>query len=211
MADFLAKAKRLSVTIDCEYDVVQESGEKIEFGERRMVLLKRPDRARVDVTRRDGARRGLIFDGKQIAVFDLDEKVYATVPKRGSVDEALEYFVKDLNMRLPLRELLRADLPRQLKDVLDSARLVGEEQLAGVVHDHIALRGDSEDIQLWIPHDGDPLPKRIVITYRLAAGVPRFAADLDAWNLAPDVTESLFSFTPAPGAEKIPVLGEKKP
>ena len=71
-------------------------------------------------------------------------------------------------------------------------------QLAGVVHDHIALRGDSEDIQLWIPHDGDPLPKRIVITYRLAAGVPRFAADLDAWNLAPDVTESLFSFTPAP-------------
>ena len=57
MAAFLAKAQRLSVTADCAYDVLQNTGEKIEFGERRVIVLRRPDRARIDITRRDGAPR----------------------------------------------------------------------------------------------------------------------------------------------------------
>ncbi len=215
MANFLAKAQRLSVTIECTYDVLQDSGEKIEFGERRVVTLRRPDRARIDVTRRDGSRRGgLLFDGTQLAVFDLDQKVYATVSAPGTVDGAFDHFVNELNMRLPLRELLKTDLPQKLKDVVGSARLVGEEQLGGTATDHVAFRGDTTDVQLWIPRDGDPLPKRIVITYRLAGGQPQFEADLSAWNLHPDVPDSLFTFTPAAGAERIPVLvprREKKP
>src|SRR6185295_4383557 len=132
MGGLLAKAQRLSVTIDCAYDVQQESGEKIEFGERRVVALRRPDRARIDVTRRDGARRGLVFDGTQLAVFDLDQKVYSTVETPGTVDAAFDHFVNDLHMRLPLRELLKTDFPREVKAVVDSARVVGEEQLGGV-------------------------------------------------------------------------------
>jgi hypothetical protein len=205
MAGFLAKAERLSVTMDCAYDVLQDSGEKIEFGERRVVMLRRPDRARIDVTRRDGARRGLVFDGSQLTVFDVDQNVYSTVAKPGTIDAAFDYFVDDLNMRLPLRELLKTDFPRALKDVVGSARLVGEEQLAGVATDHIAFRGHTADVQLWIPRAGDPLPKRVVITYRLAGGQPRFAADFEVWNLAPDVPDTLFTFTPAARAEKIPV------
>ena len=206
MADFLARAQRLSVTIDSVYDIVQESGQKVQFGERRMVALRRPDHARIDVTRRDGSRRGVLFDGTQLAVFDLDEKVYAIVSKPGTVDAAFDYFVTGLDMRLPLRELLKADLPRQLKDVVGNARLVAEEQLGGVATDHVAFRGPKTDVQLWIPRDGDPLPNRIVITYRVAEGQPQFEADLSAWNLAPDVPDRLFTFTPAAGAEQIPVL-----
>jgi hypothetical protein len=206
MARLLADTKRFSVTIDCAYDVVQDSGEKIEFGERRVVALRRPDRARIDVTRRDGSRRGLLFDGKQLAVFDLDANVYATVPKPGTVDAAFDHFVDDLDMRLPLRELLKTDLLRELKDELGSARLVAEERLGGVTTDHVAFRGDKTDVQVWIPRDGPPLPRRVVITYRLAAGIPQFAADLSEWNLAPELPDTLFTFTPAAGAEQIPVL-----
>jgi hypothetical protein len=110
MASVLAKAQRLAVTIDSAYDVVQDSGQKVEFGERRVITMRPPDRARVDVTRRDGARRGVLFDGTQLVAFDVDEKVYATVAKPGTVDAAFDYFVGELNMRLPLRELLKADL-----------------------------------------------------------------------------------------------------
>src|SRR5438128_7078680 len=114
MVNFLAKAPRLGVIADCSYDVLQDSGQKIEFGERRELTLRRPDRARIDVTRRDGARRGLFFDGTQLAAFDLDEKVYATVTKPGTVDAALAYYTHDLRMRVPLRELFAADLPQEL-------------------------------------------------------------------------------------------------
>ena len=210
MATFLAKAPRLSVTIDSVYDVSQDSGEKIEFGERRVVTLRRPDRGRVDATRRDSTHRSVLFDGTQLAVFDLDEKVYATVPKPGTVDAAFDYFVDELHMRLPLHELLRTDLPRQMQDVLGSARFVGKEQLGGVATDHVAFRGDRGDVQLWIPRDGDPLPRRIVITYRMAGGQPQYEADLSAWNLAPDVPDALFTFTPAAGAEQIPILAPRR-
>jgi hypothetical protein len=214
MAAFLTGAQRVSVTIDSAYDVVQTSGEKIEFGERRVVTLRRPDRARIDVVGRDGSHRGVLFDGTQLAVFDLDQKVYATVSKPGTVDAAFDYFVRDLDMRVPLRELLSANLPQQLKDVLGHTRLVGEEQLGGIATDHIAFRGDTADVQLWIPRQGDPLPKRIVITYRLAEGQPQFKADRGPWNLSPDVPDTLFVFTPATGAEQIPILAprrERKP
>lgn len=206
MAGFLARTPSLGVAVDCSYDVVQDSGQKIEFGERRELTLRRPDRARVDVTRRDGARRGLLFDGKQLTAFDLDQNVYATVPKPGTVDAALAYFTHDLNMRLPLRELFASDLPRELKDVLSTARWVGEEKVGGMATDHVAFRGDTVDVQLWIRRDGDPLPQRIVITYRMAEGMPQFEADFSGWNLNPDAPDSLFSFAAAAGAEQIPIL-----
>jgi hypothetical protein len=206
MANLLAKAQRLGVTVDCTYDVVQDSGQKIEFGERRELKLRRPDRARIEVTRRDGSRRGLIFDGTQLTAFDLDEKVYATVLKPGTVDVALGYYTQDLEMRLPLRELFAADLPQQLKSVLESARSVGKETIGGVATDHVAFRGDTADVQLWIAYDGDPLPQRVVITYRLAEGQPQFQADFHGWTFNPDVPDSAFAFSPAAGAEKVPIL-----
>lgn len=219
MASFLARAQRLSVSADCAYDVVQSSGEKIEFGERRTLTLRRPDRARVEVTRRDGSRRGLIFDGKQLTVFDVDENVHATVAKPGTVDAALEYYTEELGMRLPLRELFAADLMRDLKDRIAGARLVGRETIAGADTDHVAFRGESGDVQLWIARNGDPLPQRIVITYRLDQGQPQFRADFRDWSLAPEVADSLFVFVPPPKSQSIPILtpasrraaNEKKP
>jgi hypothetical protein len=209
MASFLAKAPRLSVTADCSYDVVQDSGQKIEFGEVRAITLRRPDRARIDTTRRDGVRRGLIFDGKQLAAFDLDQKVYATVPKPGTTDAAFDYFKHDLDMRLPLSELFSSNLPQKISDMLGSARLVDENTVNGVATDHVALRGDTADLQFWIARTGDPLPQRLVITYRLAEGQPQFEANFKDWNLAPDVPDSFFTFTPAEGAQEIPFLVPK--
>ena len=206
MASFLAKAPRLSVTADNTYDVVQDSGQKIEFGEQRVMTLRRPDRARIEANRRDGTRRGLVFDGKQIAVFDVDQKVYATAAKTGTTDAAFDYYKNDLDMRLPLSDLLASDLPQKVSDMLGSARLVGEETVNGVATDHVALRGDTADLQLWIARTGDPLPQRLVITYRLAEGQPQHEASFSGWNLAPDVPDSAFTFTPAEGAQEIPFL-----
>ena len=206
MANFLAKAPRLSVTADCSYDVVQDSGQKIEFGEVRAITLRRPDRVRIATTRRDGVRRGLTFDGKQITAFDLDQKVYATTTKPGTTDAAFDFIKDDLDMRLPLSELFSSNFPQKISDMLGSARVVGEDTLNGVATDHVALRGDTADLQLWIARTGDPLPQRLLITYRLAEGQPQFAANFRDWNLAPDVPDSAFAFTPAEGAQEIPFL-----
>src|SRR2546429_7740482 len=56
MASFLARTPRLSVTIDSAYDVVQESGQKVQFGERRGGGGRRPAPAAGGVA--PGARAG---------------------------------------------------------------------------------------------------------------------------------------------------------
>jgi hypothetical protein len=90
MADHLSQAQRLSVTADIGFDVVQDSGEKIEFGEIRKIVVRRPDRVRIDIRKRDGAVSGFVFDGKDISVFNARENVYATAAKPGTLDEAID-------------------------------------------------------------------------------------------------------------------------
>src|SRR5262245_42272512 len=89
MVAMLSQAKQFSFTADIGFDVVQDSGQKIEVGETRKIVVRRPDDIRVDVTKRDGSVSGFVFDGQQIAVFNVQDKVYATVAKPGTIDEAI--------------------------------------------------------------------------------------------------------------------------
>lgn len=204
MVNALVKATRLKTTLDASWDVVQPTGEKIEFGETRVITVRRPDRLRVETTRRDGRQRVFLFDGTQLAVSDPDLKVYATEPQPGTLDAALDHLTEDLHMRMPLHELFAADLAKKVAPVRATARWVDADTIAGVATDHVLLRSDGTDLQVWIPKEGDALPRRIVITYRQEEGQPQFRASFTEWSLSPDVPDELFAFTPAEGAEKIP-------
>jgi hypothetical protein len=211
MADFLAKAQRYSVTADIGYDVDQVWGQKLEFGATRKITVQRPDRIAVDITDRDGTRRGFRFDGKQLAFFGLNEKVYATAQKSGDLDAAFAYFTRDLQMPLPMAELFSNNLPKTIKDKVSAAYWVEEATIAGTPCDHIALRNDLVDMQLWIAKGEKPVPERLVFTYKLEDGEPQFWANFHDWNFAPDTPESLFVFTPAEGAVRIAFVAGMDP
>ena len=203
MAEFLAKAPRFSVTIDIGYDVEQDWGQKLEFGATRKITVRRPDRLAVDITDRDGTRRGFRFDGKQIAFFGVDEKAYATAQKSGDLDAAIAYFKQDLRMPLPLAELVSNNLPKILKDRTNEVYAVEEATIGGILCDHLALRNDMVDGQMWIAKGNQPLPQRIVLTYKREDGQPQFWANFREWNLSPETPDSLFTFTPADGMRRI--------
>jgi hypothetical protein len=209
MADFLSQTQRFSVTVDTGFDVVQESGQKLEFGETRKIVVRRPDHVRIDITKRDGGTSGFIFDGHEIAVFNTREHVYATATKPGSLDEAIAYFMHDLDMRFPLADMLSSRLAETLPAKVRAAFYVEPSSMAGVPCDHLAFRGDSADLQLWIAQDDQPLPCRLVITYKQAEGQPQFWAQFSDWHLSPDVPDSLFVFTPPEGAAKIAFASRK--
>ena len=203
MAGMLSQAKSFSVTIEAGFDAVQESGQKIEFGETRKVVLRRPNHFRVDTTKRDGSKDGVVFDGKNITVFHVKENVYATTVKPGSVDDALAFIVRDLDMRLPLAEMLNSNLEKSLQQKVKSAAYVEQSSIGGIPADHVAFRGDEADLQLWVAREKQALPRRIVITYKQADGRPQFWAQFSDWNFSPQAADSLFTYTPAKDAVKI--------
>ncbi|GLI33751.1 DUF2092 domain-containing protein [Desulforhabdus amnigena] len=208
MCDFLAQAKQFSVSIHAGYDVLQETGEKIEFGELRKLTLVRPDRIRVDVERSDGETGLVLFDGQEITVFSPKDKAFARAAKPGDVDHAIFYLLNDLQLRLPLAMMFVTRLPSEMERRVRSVEVVEQDTIMDVPCTHLAARTDEVDFQVWIPSQGDPLPRRVVITYKKAMGQPQFRANLSDWNLSPNPPEDFFVFTPPEGVQRIPFLAE---
>ena len=208
-AEALAKAQRFSVIVDTGWDSVQPSGQKVEFGSTNTVTVSRPDHLRVAFDHRNGTHRGFRFDGKTIAVFDQGDKVYATVEKPGTSDIAVDYFIDEMQMPLPLSDIFSNTLP-ELAETVVSLNYVEEATLAGVRCDHLAGTRRNVDFQLWISQGDKPLLQRLIFTYKEAEGDPQRWAQFSNWNFSPEISDSFFAFTPPEGFEKIPFAPVKK-
>jgi hypothetical protein len=208
MANFLARLEQFSVVLRSGYDVVQESGQKIEFGEQREMTLVRPNRFRVNARTSDGEASTAVFDGQMIKVFNATQNLYAISEISGDIDAAITHFVKDLQMRLPLALLFVTALPKELEQRLQEAEVVETTTIAGKPYLHIAARSDSVDLQVWLPTTGDPLPHRIILTYKHEEGQPQYWANFTDWNLAPNAAPSRFTLDIPKEAARIPFLAQ---
>jgi hypothetical protein len=206
MARALAEAKQFSVTLRSSYDALQENGQMIEFGAKREIQIKRPDNLRVDLEQSDGDQRILVFDGKQILVHNVTENVYAEAEKVGSVDDAIKYIVGVLKTPLPLARMFQTNLSAKLEQLVEEIDYVELNKLTDMPTDHLAVRTKDVDFQIWIAQGKEPLPRRIVITYKNSKGEPQFRADFSNWNLSAKGVKGPFTFTPPKNAEKIPFI-----
>lgn len=206
MADTLGQADAFSVHIRTGYDAVQPSGQKIEFVESRDVLVKRPDKLRIETKGSDGEKGLIVIDGKTISVSTPKDNVYAQAEKAGSLDEAIRYFRRDLGMRLPLAAMLLTTLREELEERMVSADYVETAAMCDGKYHHVAAVGHELDMQVWIATKGPALPKRIVLTYKHVAGQPQFWAEFSDWDLSPWASNSNFVFHAPKGANKISFL-----
>lgn len=201
MAKKVAETKQYSVSMHMGYDVVQESGQKIEFSEIRKIIIDRPNYMRVDSEQSDGDISQFIFDGKAITLFSATENVYAQTDLPGDLDSAIRYAVSKMGVRVPLARLLTTTFPADLEKLTVDVDYVEHNTLGATPTDHIAGQSQDVDFQVWIA--ANLLPRRIVMTYKNAPGQPQFWAEFSDWNLKPKISANAFAFTPPKGAEKI--------
>ena len=151
----------------------------------------------------------MIFNGKDLTVYTADKNVYATVARQGSLDQVIKYALEDLKIRVPLAVMLLSTLPSALDNLVVSADYVETTTITDVPCDHVAARSSrGVDFQVWVAQGSQPLPKRVVVTYKEEPGQPQFWGDLSSWNLAPELSDALFTFTPPEGADRIQFLTE---
>ena len=208
MAEFLANTQKLKVNMDSRYDVMQASGQKIEFEENRKVTISRPNGLRVELEESDGQKHLILYDGKDITVFSPTHGVYAQTTKPGGLDEAVMYFLRDLHMRLPLAAMILSRFPEEVKNRTQALDYVEKTSIYGKPAHHLAGRTETVDYQVWIAEGEQPLPLRVVLTYRLEDGQPQFRARFTDWNLSPQIQGSQFTFLPPEGVHKIAFLAQ---
>ncbi|MBW2578428.1 MAG: DUF2092 domain-containing protein [Deltaproteobacteria bacterium] len=205
-ADFLAAQKSFYLEAALGYDVVQANGQKLEFGGSRKITMRRPDRVKAEAESREGTEGTLFFDGKSISIDLEEENAYVSVEKPGSLDAAFDYLAEDLGVPTPLADLLSSNFFTDIADRIVAGFIVGESRIGDAECIHVAFSTEDLDVQMWIENSDRPLPHRFVITYREAEGSPQFWAQLMKWNLKPKTPDSLFSYKPPKGAERIPFV-----
>ena len=114
--EFLSKAGSFSFTAETEYDALQGNGQKIEFGGVHKITVVRPDKVYSEIKERDGTEKSFTFDGKDIYYADLEQNVYASVPRPGDINQAMDYFTEELQMPLPLGQLISSDVSKMEKN-----------------------------------------------------------------------------------------------
>ena len=209
MASWLAGLEEYAVTMRAGYDVLQDSGQMIEFAELRKISLKRPDKARIEQQASDGVRDLLVFDGNDITILDASSNVFAQAPAPGAnLDDAIHYLLDSLGLRLPLAPMLMTSFPETLRQHVVEVDLVEATDLLGPTTDHIAARTQEVDFQIWVTQGDEPWPLRIVINYRLLPGSPQFWANLSEWSRSPAFNSQTFLFEQPAGATRIPFAAQ---
>jgi hypothetical protein len=191
------------------YDVVQASGDKIQFSARRRTLVRRPDRVYVETQFDDDSAHQAWYDGSKLLRYTPSANTYTEIPAPGTIDEMLDYLELELGVALPLADLLYSDLSHLEEAPLDSS-YIGESNAGGVPCDHLAFIGETVNWQLWIQREGDPLIRKVVIDYKDVDREPQFTTHLHEWRLSPELPDSAFTFQPPAEAERIrtiPVRG----
>jgi hypothetical protein len=204
-AGFLAAQQKFSFEAQTSFDVVQANGQHLAFFESKKALVRRPDRVRVETNEADGDERTLSFDGKQFSIDLPGENAYVAVEKPGTIDDMIDHLVDDLDIPLPLHDLLLTNFYEAVQASIVSGFYVDEVTIGKRQCHHLAFRLVDVDFQIWT-EDGDrPLPCSLVITYKKAAGQPQFRARINDWNLSPRAQDKQFEFSPPEGAERLSI------
>jgi hypothetical protein len=210
MTDFISEAPAFSLVSDTGHEVTQKNGQVLEFGSHLTLTIQRPSQASGRFESRNGDISIIVLDGKTLSVYGAIEDVdfYDATRQPGDIDSSLEFVANQVAVPRQLRDFFSKDLTASLGSAMKSGYYVGESRISGVMCDHLALRGDKEDVQVWIARGDEPVPRRIVITYRELEGQPQFWAQFTEWNFTPDLSDTTFTFSPPEGTERIHIFAD---
>jgi hypothetical protein len=212
--DFLAHTPAFAVHAEIWKDVVLPSGHKIQVTRSIDMDLCRPDRLHVEA-RAHRKGRAIWYDGKTLTVLDREKNLYSVVDAPATIDETLDLAAQTYGITVPLEDLAVSDpYGSSIKNVT-AGGYFGDETVLGVPCRHIGFSTDRIDWQLWIADGPQPLPQKLVITYKNEDQSPQYTAIFAKWKLMDRAADLAFQFIPPPGSSPVPLVrqttGEKQP
>ncbi len=204
MSDRLARVDAVALEAEEVYDEVPEQSPRRQLTNVRRVAMRRPDRLVGDAAG-DVLNRSFWYDGKMFAALDREQQVWAGGAVPATVDEALDWIFEKTGTVVPLADFLYADSYTRLMADVQRGVYLGIHDAAGVPSHHLSFEQATIDWQLWIDAGAEPLPRKLVITYKTEDEVPQYSVTIRKWNIRAKLPDELFRFTPPDGATRVDV------
>lgn len=203
MGAYLNTLKEFTVTSEMSMDEVLLTGQKILVTGTTKYQTRLPDRlrisSRIEAIGRDNE---YFYDGKSFTIYSNPDKYYASFKAPGNIGALLDLAENRHNVEIPLRDLFYWGTEKARLDDIETAFTVGDSRVGDTPCTHYAFTQQEVDWQIWIEDDDTPLPHRLVITSKLESGKPQYISTM-TWNVAPQLNDSTFVFTPPEGAHQI--------
>jgi len=206
--DYLAQSPAFAVHAEIWKDIVLPSGYKIQVTRSVDFALRRPDHLHVDA-RAHQKGRSIWYDGKTLTVLDREKNLYGTVDAPATIDQTLDFAAENYGVTIPLEDLAVSDPYASSMKNVTTGGYFGDEPVLGVPCRHIGFSTDRIDWQLWVADGTEPLPQKLVITYKTEDQMPQYIAIFSKWNLTDRAADLAFEFIPPPGSVHIPFIPEK--
>ena len=162
----------------------------------------------------DTANSWFYYDGQTVTVFDRGQKTYATEKVPGTIDGMLDDLHDRFDTHQTLADFLFADPYKQFMENVQSGTYIGLHYVGKVKCHHLAFRQKTLDWQIWIEAGDQPLPRKLVITFKDQDDQPQYTALIHRWDVNPKLSDELFQFQPPEGVRKVDFLNrhsEPKP
>jgi hypothetical protein len=190
MSTRLAAATAVSVTTTEVRDTVHGAGRKEPVSLTGVYTVRRPDRFHTHMTGGHGIESW--YNGKTLTIASHQEKVFAQAPMPDTIDRTLDALAERYDMPLPMGDLFYGSAEKALLSDTTTGGYAGTETVGGTPCVHLAFQDTGVDWELWLPAEGDPLPKRLKIVQKRRTGQPVIDLNFTAWDLAPPVTDATF-------------------
>ena len=202
MSGYLSTLTSFEVKSETSRDLVTNDGQRLTLDGVASYKVRRPDGFVIEVNS-DAKKRTYYYNGKTFTVFAPDLNFYATAPAPPTIPATLDLLYDKFGISLPLEDLFRWNDPTASPRRYPEVRCrVGTSTIDGVETDQYAFREGDIDWQIWIQHDGDPLPRKVVIIDRADPAHPTYTAVL-TWNVSPTLAAEDFTFHPGEDAKLI--------
>ena len=190
MSARLAAINAVSVTTTERRDRVHATGRKDLVSQTGVYVMRRPDRFYTKMT--GGLGLESWYNGKTVTIASHPEKVFAQAPMPDTIDRTLDALAERYDMALPLSDLFYASAEKALLSDRTTGGYVGLEPVGGTPCVHLAFKDVGTEWELWLPQQGEPLPKRFRVVQKRRTGEPVTDVTFTEWNLAPAITDATF-------------------
>jgi len=205
--EFLAQTKAFSVHAEIWKDEVLPSGHKIQVTRSEELELRRPDRLHIE-ERAHHKGRSIWYDGKTVTVMDREQSTYGVADAPGTVDATLDMLAEQYDITVPLEDLAVADPYDSVMKNVKAGGYFGDEPVLGVQCRHIGFSTESIDWQLWVADGVQPMPQKLVITYKNEEQSPQYIAIFSKWALTGRAADLAFEFIPPRGSLRVALISE---
>ena len=190
MSARLAAATAVSVTTTEGRDIVRVSGKKETVSQTGVYTVRRPDRFYARTT--GGRDLESWYNGKMITIASHPDKVFAQAPMPDTIDRTLDALAERYDMALPMGDLFYGSAEKALLSNTTTGGYVGTENVGDTPCVHLAFKDVGVDWELWLPTQGEPLPKRFKVVQKGRTGQPVIDLTFTAWDFAPQITDATF-------------------